>query len=70
MKLAIMRRADRAKYDQNPDLRACLLATGGAARIEDSPREPFWGIGPDGQGANWAGRVLMEIRQDLTSGGQ
>ncbi len=69
VKLAIMRRADRAKYDQNPDLRACLLATGRAALIEDSPREPFWGIGSEGQGANWAGQVLMEIRQDLTSGG-
>ena len=27
--------------------------------------EPFWGIGPDGRGLNWAGRVLMEVRELL-----
>lgn len=69
VKLAIMRRADRAKYDQNPDLRALLLATGDAELVEDSPREPFWGTGQDGQGLNWAGRVLMEIRHELNAGG-
>ena len=25
----------------------------------------FWGIGPDGRGLNWAGRVLMEVRASL-----
>ena len=33
-----------------------------AELVEDSPFEPFWGIGPDGRGLNWAGRVLMEVR--------
>src|SRR5712672_3124710 len=65
VKLDIMRRADAAKYSQNPDLAALLLATGDAELIEDSSNEPFWGTGPDGQGHNWAGRVLMEIRGEL-----
>jgi predicted NAD-dependent protein-ADP-ribosyltransferase YbiA (DUF1768 family) len=39
--------------------------TGDAELVEDSPTEPFWGIGPDGQGANWAGKVLMEVREKL-----
>ncbi|MBI1238955.1 MAG: DUF1768 domain-containing protein [Alphaproteobacteria bacterium] len=65
VKLAIMRRADGAKYTQNPELGALLLATGEAELIEDSPSEPFWGIGADGLGLNWAGRVLMEIRAAL-----
>ena len=69
VKLDIMRRADRAKYEQNGDLAAMLLATGDAALIEDSPDEPFWGTGPDGKGCNWAGRVLMEIRRALRAGG-
>jgi len=65
VKLDIMRRADRAKYTQHPELAVLLLATGDAELIEDSPSEPFWGIGPDGLGQNWAGRVLMEIREEI-----
>ena len=65
VKLAIMRRADWAKFSQNPDLAALLLATENAALIEDSPSDPFWGTGRDGNGENWAGRVLMEIRERL-----
>ncbi|MBX9912075.1 MAG: NADAR family protein [Beijerinckiaceae bacterium] len=65
VKLDIMRRADRAKYAQNADLAVLLLATGDAELIEDAPSEPFWGIGADGDGLNWAGRILMEIRAEL-----
>lgn len=65
VKLAIMRWADFAKYEQNVDLAQMLLETGDAELIEDSPGEPFWGSGPEGQGLNWAGRVLMEVRQGL-----
>lgn len=69
VKLDIMRRADLAKFTQNQDLAAFLLATGDAELIEDSPGEPFWGTGPDGAGLNWAGRVLMEVRALLGSRG-
>lgn len=65
VKLDIMRRADAAKYEQNPELAEALLATGDAELIEDSTSEPFWGIGPDGNGHNWAGRILMEVRERL-----
>lgn len=64
-KLAIMRRADHAKFTQHPNLARLLLATGDAELVEDSPSEPYWGIGPDGQGLNWAGRVLTEVRESL-----
>ncbi|HLF28334.1 MAG TPA: NADAR domain-containing protein [Anaerolineae bacterium] len=47
-----------------------LLATGDAELVEDSPAEPYWGIGPDGQGLTWAGRVLMEVREQLRAAGQ
>jgi ribA/ribD-fused uncharacterized protein len=67
-KLGIMRRADNAKYLQNPPLADLLLATGTAELAEDSTSEPFWGIGPDGAGTNWAGRVLMEVRDVLAAG--
>ena len=60
-----MRRADWAKYAQNPPLAELLLATGTAELVEDFPSEACWGIGPDGEGLNWAGRVLMEVRDGL-----
>jgi ribA/ribD-fused uncharacterized protein len=65
VKADLMRRADTAKYTQNPELAARLLATGTAEIVEDSPYDDFWGVGADGQGANWAGRILMEVRETL-----
>ncbi len=65
VKLAIMHRADLAKFTQNPALRERLLATGDAELVEDSPHDAFWGSGPDGLGLNWAGQILMEIRTAL-----
>jgi len=65
IKVDVMRRADEAKFRQNADLAALLLATGSAELIEDSPWDAFWGTGQDGAGLNWAGRVLMEVRDKL-----
>jgi ribA/ribD-fused uncharacterized protein len=64
-KLGIMRRAVLAKFTQNADLAELLRATGSAELIEDSPFDLFWGCGLDGQGANWLGRLLMEMREQL-----
>lgn len=64
-KLDVMKRGDHAKYAQNPELTALLLETGDAELIEDSQRDRFWGIGKDGSGPNWGGRVLMEVREHL-----
>lgn len=63
-----MRRADLAKFTQHPDSAARLSATGDAELIEDSPTEPFWGIGPNGTGANWSGRVPEEVRSRIREG--
>lgn len=68
VKLEIMRRADHAKFSQHAALAEQLLATGDAELIEATPSDAYWGIGRDGQGLNWAGRVLMEIRQGLRTG--
>lgn len=65
VKLDLMRRADWAKFTQHQTLQKRLLATGTAELVEDSPYDAFWGTGPDGAGLNWAGRVLMEIREKL-----
>src|ERR1700735_4079532 len=52
-----------ANFPQTPPLPRLRLATGTAELIEDSPFEPFWGSGKDGSGENWAGRVLMDVRE-------
>jgi ribA/ribD-fused uncharacterized protein len=65
IKRDVMRKADTAKYAQYPDLAERLLACGEAEIIEDSPYDAFWGTGPDGAGENWAGRILMEVREAL-----
>jgi len=67
VKLEVMRCAILAKFTQHPDLARGLLATSTAVLVEDSPRDPFWGTGPDGQGLNWTGQILMEVRQMLYS---
>lgn len=65
VRLDIMRRADLAKFSQHPRLAALLLSTGSAEIVEDTALDDFWGIGPDGAGGNWAGRILTEIREQL-----
>jgi N-glycosidase YbiA len=67
VKLEVMRQGDWAKFTQHPDLAAQLLATGDATLIEDAPIDAFWGTGPDGNGLNRAGRVLMEVRERLAA---
>lgn len=61
-KIEAMRTAIKAKFDQHPDLRALLLATGQATLIEDSQEDYYWGIGATGTGKNMLGILLMELR--------
>ena len=63
VRLDIMETAVRAKFEQNPDLAAKLLATFPARLHEDTgepPRDPFWGLPGDN-----LGKVLMKIREAL-----
>ena len=61
----IMRRAVRAKFAQNPELLAKLLATGDARLIEHTSTDAYWGDGGDGTGLNRLGEILMDIRDEL-----
>merc|ERR1740116_624602 len=36
---------NRAKFQQNEDLREVLLATGQKVLVEASPQDPIWGVG-------------------------
>jgi len=72
----IIYNANYAKFSQNPELKAALLATGDAIIAEASPYDKIWGIGlkatdPESQdpmkwkGQNLLGKALMRVRDEL-----
>ena len=65
VKVAIMRKAVRAKFTQHEDLRRILLSTSDARIVEHTENDSYWGDGGDGSGKNMLGRILMEIREEL-----
>jgi ribA/ribD-fused uncharacterized protein len=67
VKVEVMRSALVAKFRQHPDLAERLLETGDAEIVEESATDFYWGAGHDGQGLNWLGRLLMELRSHLKS---
>jgi len=58
------------KFTQHSDLQAELLGTGDAELIEDSDKDAFWGVGPDGQGRNELGKCLERLRVTLLGNGR
>lgn len=69
VKVAIMRKAVRAKFEQHDDIRQILLSTGDARLVEHTENDSYWGDGGDGSGKNMLGRILMEVREELRAGG-
>lgn len=65
----IMRKAVAAKFTQHDDLRALLLSTGDATLVEHTANDSYWGDGGDGSGKNMLGRILMEVRGQLSETG-
>lgn len=61
-RVGVMRVGLSAKFAQHPELGLLLLRTGDALLIEAAPRDYFWGEGADRSGANWLGRLLIELR--------
>jgi diaminohydroxyphosphoribosylaminopyrimidine deaminase/5-amino-6-(5-phosphoribosylamino)uracil reductase len=53
------------KFTQHQKLKDELLATGDAELVEDSDKDPFWGIGADRQGRNELGKALERLRDKL-----
>lgn len=66
IKLSVMRRAVSVKFKQHQDLRKMLIATRNAVLLEDSASDFFWGIGANGTGENYLGRLLMEVRSKMS----
>lgn len=79
VKYDIVKTGNRAKYEQNPDLKKMLLNTGSAILAEASPWDKIWGIGLDAEaaaktgpddwpGENLLGKILMELREEFLKG--
>jgi ribA/ribD-fused uncharacterized protein len=67
---------NRAKFTQNPELLATLLATAGTTLVEASPFDRIWGVGLGAnsplihdrskwRGKNLLGQVLTRLRDEL-----
>lgn len=65
VKDSVMRDAVLAKFEQHPDIRQQLIATGEATLVEHTANDDYWGDGGDGHGKNMLGRILMEVREQL-----
>ncbi|WP_320043615.1 NADAR family protein [uncultured Desulfobacter sp.] len=61
IKVSVMERAIRARFDQHPDL-ADILRRSKGTLYDHSAADDFWGIG-----ANVTGKILMKIRDELQS---
>lgn len=65
IRVDVMRGGIDAKFRQNPELLDLLLGTLPRDLIETAPGDDYWGIGPDGQGRNIMGILLMDLRKQL-----
>jgi hypothetical protein len=61
-RVSVMEGILKAKAEQHSDVRNVLMKTEGRQIIENSPVDSFWGIGPDKNGENMAGKLWMKIR--------
>lgn len=64
IKVDVMLRGVKAKFEQHAELMELLLNTGDSEIIHDSPWDNFWGNGPKGDGYNMLGKILMQVRDE------
>lgn len=68
IKLQVMLNAVRLKFGEYPDLAEGLLSTGDRELIEGNTwGDRIWGK-VNGEGANWLGQILMQVRKELRNG--
>ncbi len=58
----------RHKLLQHPYVQKQLRRTGDVPIVEDSPKDAFWGWGPNRDGRNALGKVWMQLRKELLDG--
>ena len=57
----------RHKLQQHPYVRQKLLETVGFDLAEDSPKDDYWGWGPNKDGRNQLGKTWMQLRDEITN---
>ena len=62
----VMKKALMAKFTQHEDLKTLLISTGDAKLIEHTVNDAYWGDGGDGKGQNFLGRLLMQVRDEIS----
>ncbi len=65
VKDGVMHDLVRRKFATHPAPRTLLLSTGDERIVENAPMDAYWGCGPDGQGLNRLGEILMQVRSEL-----
>ena len=65
IKLDKMYQAVYEKFQQNPDIRKKLIETGDEEIREMTDQESYWGVGPQLNGENHMGEILMRVREEL-----
>ncbi|XP_057476743.1 riboflavin biosynthesis protein PYRR, chloroplastic [Actinidia eriantha] len=65
VKIDVMYRALKCKFSIYPHLNSMLLSTTGSVLVEASPHDLFWGGGREGEGLNYLGRLLMQLRSEF-----
>ncbi|KAJ3318017.1 hypothetical protein HDU76_000953, partial [Blyttiomyces sp. JEL0837] len=82
-KMQVMKTCLDHKFTQHSEVMRGLLGTHGKVIVNkgygsggsndhikaDKVEESFWGVGKDGKGSNWVGRLLMELRDDAERAG-
>lgn len=64
IKVGIMYEICKLKMLQNPYVKEKLLLSGDLDIIEDSPKDDFWGWGPNRNGRNELGKIWMRLRKE------
>ncbi|KAL9831539.1 Riboflavin biosynthesis protein PYRR [Arabidopsis thaliana] len=64
VKIEVMYKALKCKFSTYPHLKSMLLSTIGTVLVEASPHDLFWGGGREGEGLNYLGRLLMQLRSE------
>ncbi len=65
VRVDVMRTALRLKFEQHEFLKDLLLATEDREIVEYSNSDSYWGCGPNFDGENMLGKLLMELRSVL-----
>ncbi len=68
VKVGVMYEICKLKLTQNPYVLEKLSLSGDLNIIEDSPKDDFWGWGPNRDGRNELGKIWMKLRDELRSG--